>query len=154
MRSAVVASAILMAGAAFAQHQVSLFHVSPAPMYRGTWGGCGIECRRAEMFRLFPPGSCAAGTFVSADIQVLAQKGIRVRPDAEFWPHNGYRQRSTIEPHSPWNIEPSAIKLITDGMPKALAADILSRVGRTSDFQVYYTGTDLVDRFGFKSCGD
>jgi hypothetical protein len=104
------------------------------------------------MFREFPAGSCVSGTFVSADIQVLAQRGIRISQDSEFWPHNGYRFRGSLAPRSPWDIDPSAIHLAVAGIPRKLAADIVSRVGRTSDFQVYYTGADLVRSFGFKPC--
>lgn len=56
-------------------------------------------------------------------------------------------------PRSPWNTDPDAIRAVVDGLPKKLADDIVSRVGRTSDFQVYYTGADLIRSFGFKPCG-
>ena len=106
------------------------------------------------MNREFPPGSCVAGTFVSADIQVLGQRGIRVMPDAEFWPHNGWdRSKDSLAlPHNPWNIDPDVIRAVLEGVPEKLTQDIISRVGRTSDYEVYYTGADLIENFGFQPC--
>lgn len=154
MRAALSIIFSMMIGAAYAQQPITLFHSSPDPWHTGTWGACGIACRKADMFKAYPPGSCVSGTFISADIQVLAQKNIRVRPDAEFWPHNGWdpRRDSMAIGHNPWNIDPYAIRFVVAEMPRKLANDIVARVGKTTDFQVYYTGDDLIHKFGFKPC--
>ena len=154
MRSLSIILMSILSTSALALQSPSLFHISPTPFHSGTWGPCGIACRQMDMYREFPPDSCVSGTFVSADIQVLGQRGVRVDPNAEFWPHNGWDQsrESLSMPHNPWNIDPMVIRAVLDGVPKELTDDIVSRVGRTSDFQVYYTGADLIASFGFQPC--
>lgn len=91
MRAVIALLAGLVSLPVLAQQVPSMFHSPPNPWHTGTWGPCGIACRQLEMLREFPPGSCISGTFISADIAVLGQRNIRVRPDAEFWPHNGWK---------------------------------------------------------------
>ena len=106
----------------------------------------------------YKPRACLEGTFVSADLQVLAQQDIRLKPDAEFWPHNGWRPETrdiaSGRQHNPWRIDPSAIDKVVVGLPVRLAEDIRLRVGQTSDFQLYYTGEDLIRDYGFKACDE
>jgi hypothetical protein len=139
----------LLVTPALAQQPVTMVHASPPPWHSGG----NIRDEWVRMQREFPPGSCAVGTFQSADVQVLKIPGIRVKPDAEFWPHNGFSVTAFGAPSNPWVIAPGSAIEMYGGLPAKLRDDMLSRLGATSNYVVFYTGADLIARFGYRSCG-
>ena len=118
---------------------------SPSPVHNG--GAIGE--RYVAMQAQYSPGSCLNGTFVSADIQALAIPNIRVRPDAEFWPHHAVAQDWD---GNPWHIEPESTQAVLQNLPGPLRADISSRLPNNSTFAFHYTGRELIARFGYKAC--
>ena len=118
---------------------------SPSPWHPGG----SISGERAAMRAEFPPGSCLAGTFISADIQALAIPGVRVRPDAEFWPHHAVAKDWD---GNPWHIKPAATALVLAELPRRLRDEIAARLPPNNTFAMIFTGAELIARFGFKAC--
>lgn len=117
---------------------------SPDPWYRGG----RIADVEVEMRSTFPSGSCLVGTFMSSSVSALGIQGIRVRPDAEFWFHHAHdhNPRST-----PWDINPDATRYLLRNIKPALRDEVLSRLPENTQW-VIYTGSDLIRRFGYRSC--
>ena len=116
---------------------------SPEPWYRG--GQIGhIE---AEMKATFAPGSCLAGTFMSASTSALAIPNVRVKPDAEFWFHHVQFPGA----RSPWDINPDGTAYLLRNFKPALRRAVLARLPENTTF-VTYTGADLIAAYGFRPC--
>ena len=119
--------------------------ISPSPIHNGGLIGEQHFAMQAE----YRPGACLNGTFVSADIQALAIPHVRVRPDAEFWPHHAVAKDWD---GNPWHIEPDGTQDVLRNLPGPLRADILARLPNNNTFAFHYSGEEMIARFGYKAC--
>lgn len=115
----------------------------PEP-YPRNYGGYE-DVVRAQLNAQYHYGSCVAGTFASAATTVLAIRGVYLKPNAQFWFHNGY--------YPDGRPAPQAAASTLRGVPGALAREVLATI-RNNDHHFYsvYTGRELVQRFGYRPC--
>ena len=145
-----LASALLGASApVLAQRAASLDNISLVQPVR--IGGL-IRVVEKKIVRQVQPGACLTGTFMSSDIMALGVPGVRVSPDAMFWPHHA---TPTIG-GNPWIISQADDAYILARVRNpGLAIDILRQMAKfapNSDYHFYYTGADLITRFAYTSC--
>ena len=142
------AFALLSTGAEAQRAATGFSDPMPEPIRRGGHIRL-IEQRIADEVA---PGECLVGTYMSADLMALGVPGVRVSPYAVFWPHHAKKRHKG----SPWRVSHAddAYILARLNRPK-LAVDIYQQMARypmNSEFHFYYTGADLIARFGYRPC--
>jgi len=89
--------------------------------------------------------SCARGTYISSDIQVLYAKNIRIDAKAQFWMH-----AVILEGHQGVRSSDGTL-LLYSPLPSGLRHEVFSHLGAPNHF-IIYTGQELHDRFNYPLC--